>query len=657
MPYIYFGFRPRNRGPTKLVVSTPRGDMEPVEPSKIKVYTKATYSPVWSLLSSVLGLVVSVLSYPKFTYTALVTEGSRPKAATTPLPFRKPGIAVPFAKGAQLSEVVTQGLEEDGFQSMQFMGRLVWLKENGTKEDYLKISSLGKVDSSGGVPARFMNPDSFKSYLTLLSLATRISQTMHRLAGSGNSSKDMNPAIVKRSELGDGWMSMESQDESDDTPTVTNETPKFIKSEVYLADRDHEKIPASIILAPGSTSGPSRTNSGVVYNAQSGTLEGFIKSGRISALNSHGLIFKFNPRLALPDPNLIGDILGRHFLLCLGGSTEEQFENLHFLKSGLSSLRLTKLGDELTHMFKCIEIAIGTNSGCVPFFTGSTYEGCVVMGGPEATISINGENVPFLPATTLKDEFLNVSAHATALSNISNCFTGSSVNRVRSITSMVELRSLCLTLEATQDVRDNIIRAAVDLEFELDEWVVNPANLRAVFNLISDLSSLKAETHPIGRMALFTKDPVLVALSCFGEKSCPTWDIPNGTQCSLQKPNPPSPPSAPRGQSKKGDISDAAWVMVVRYTDLFSAVDEFKRMAATLTYKSTSSVIAKRVGHRVFSRDRMAEFWKELREALRHVNPNAKFEVDSDVLKRKRDGDGGSGPVGEGAKRAKGLDF
>jgi hypothetical protein len=222
---------------------------------------------------------------------------------------------------------------------------------------------------------------------------------------------------------------------------------------------------------------------------------------------------------------------------------------------------------------------------------------------------------------------------------------------------MVELRDECLELEGTQDVRDNIIRTAADLEFQFDEWVVNPANLKAAFELITDLSTVDKDKHPIGRMALFSKDPVLVALSCFGEKSCPTWDIPNGTQCSLAKPLPPSPPSAPRGQSKKGDISDAAWIMVVRYTDLFSATDEFKRMASSLCYRSTSSVIAKKVGHRVFSRDRMGEFWREMREALRHVNPNAKFEKEGDGTKRKRDGDSGEGPVGGGTKRSRGLAF
>jgi hypothetical protein len=74
--------------------------------------------------------------------------------------------------------------------------------------------------------------------------------------------------------------------------------------------------------------------------------------------------------------------------------------------------------------------------------------------------------------------------------------------------------------------------------------------------------------------------------------------------------------------------------MVIRQTDLFSAVEEFKRMASTLTYRSTSSILAKRVGHRVFSRDRMAEFWGAMRESLRVVNPLAAFEQQGGKLKR-----------------------
>jgi hypothetical protein len=106
-------------------------------------------------------------------------------------------------------------------------------------------------------------------------------------------------------------------------------------------------------------------------------------------------------------------------------------------------------------------------------------------------------------------------------------------------------------------------------------------------------------------------------------------------------------------KSSRGEISDAAWVMVIRTTDLFSAVDEFRKMASTLSYRSSASKLAKTVGHRVFSRERMNEFWLPMREALRTVNPLVEFE-DADIsLKRgatdsiTQDSSGGGASIGK----------
>lgn len=361
---------------------------------------------------------------------------------------------------------------------------------------------------------------------------------------------------------------------------------------------------------------------------------GFLNSGDIGAIHSHGIIAKFNHRLAQPDPNLIGDIIGRHFLAALGDSFEEQVESLELIKTGISALRLTRLGDELAHLYKTIDIALGCHTGCLPIFTGSVYEGAVILGGPGGKVIIGRRQFPFIPKTQLKDEFLTVSDHVSALSSIANYFPAVDRASVLATRSMVGLRALCLDLEVNADTKDDIIRKASLLDYGSNTWVINPANLKSCFDLVANFSTLD-ETFPIGRLCLMSRDPVLVAFSCFGEKTSPSWDIPSGVTCSLKKQTPPTPPLP--GTNKKGsrgDISDAAWVMVIRTTDLFSAVDEFRKMSSTLSYRSSSSKLAKTVGHRVFSRDRMNEFWLPMREALRTINPLVQFE-DADIsLKR-----------------------
>jgi hypothetical protein len=99
--------------------------------------------------------------------------------------------------------------------------------------------------------------------------------------------------------------------------------------------------------------------------------------------------------------------------------------------------------------------------------------------------------------------------------------------------------------------------------------------------------------------------------------------------------------------------------MVIRQTDLISAVEEFREMASSLKYRSSSSALAKKVGHRVFSRDRMAEFWGPLRAALKSTNPLAKYEEGGeDSLKRGAD----DSPVtvteeGVGAKKRRRMGY
>jgi hypothetical protein len=92
--------------------------------------------------------------------------------------------------------------------------------------------------------------------------------------------------------------------------------------------------------------------------------------------------------------------------------------------------------------------------------------------------------------------------------------------------------------------------------------------------------------------------------------------------------------------------------MVIMKVDLETAVKEFHSMASTLVYRSSSTKLAKEVGHRAFGPDRMNEFWIPMREALRAVNPNASYEEEvGGSVKRSRDTAESTQSPGEKKKR------
>lgn len=633
MPSYYFAFEPTNRGSSKLAVKTPAGELEPVEPSRFKIFTNAIYHPTYSLLGGCLGLAVAILSYPIGFFVNSAAEGLLTKTVGDNfLPFRSPGLAVVVRKGSSLKQTDIQKLEDANFTVMMFASKTVWLKENAERDDYLLCVDMEELDPTGLAPARYLNVSSYESFLILRSFTTRVCELFHIIAEAGA------PYVVARqcenSEGREGWINARNSPDAD-APMVS--TPfEFKSSDVYKMDGASDKGYTNFAMFSGSSSGTASVNPGALYSNPGERPSGILRTGQGANITKHGVLMKFIPQLASPDVQLIGDILGKRFLKGLGDGLMDQVENLNAIKTGLSALRLTRVGDELTHLYKCLDVAIDCNAGLIPIFEGERYEGSLIMGGPGATLIHNGRTFPFQSVTSLKNDFLNFSEHASNLSAIASLMTEEDAKAaILAAESMVDLRNVCLQSVLTQQDRDEIIRRAAHLDWGYESWVINPANIKAAMNLISNPSSLK-NTDPIGRFSLFSMDPVVLGLSCFGEKSCPSWDVPNGTSCSLKKANPPVPPTIERKKGSRGDISDAAWVMVIRQTDLISAVEEFKEMANTLRYRSSSSALAKKVGHRVFSRDRMGEFWGDMRDALRKVNPNAMYE-EGESSKRKMD--------------------
>jgi hypothetical protein len=651
MPYVYFGYPPRNRGATKLAVSTPQGELEPIEPSQVKVFSQTVLSPLYSLLVGVLGLAVAIFTYPRYCFEHAISSGLVIRSDDVDLlPFTNPGLAVVVKKGGRMTEADVALLEKSGFTSMSFAGKTLFLKEEPSTNDFLLVNNMNGTQPFGPVPARYLHTSAFESWLILQTVTAAICSLFHQLTpvqhripltpstsiAANNKPKDS--AWILANTLGS------------DTPIASGPF-EFASKQNYKLMLGEAIIGNILKLNPFGTC--AYENSSVVVNDRDSLFPNFITSGDISSITGAGYIAKFDPRLALPDPNLIGDVLGRFFMKCLGDSVEDQAESLESLKSGLAHLRLTRVGDELTHLFKCLEIAIIGQFGLVPFFTGSVYEGCVIMGGCGGTLIVNGERLLPESVADLKNAFLNVSTHTSALRSISQFWSEDVRIMIMRCDSMWKLRGFCLILSVTQDVRDNIIRLASNLDFGIPSWPVNPHNIAKAATLIANINSGGPMT-PIARLALFSRDPVLLALSCFGEKTAPCWNIPNGISCSWSPKVPPSPlVSAIKKGKQPGQISDASWVMTVMRTDVITATEEFKSMAMSGKYRSTASAVAKKVGHQSYTRDRMIEFWLPMRDALRVVNPARVFDQEEEVTRKNQRESTETVGRPEGAKKRK----
>jgi len=621
MPFVYFGYPSRASGVGKLTYRTDDGELVPMEPSKVKVFVQTLGSTAYSLMISVLGLIVGTLSHLPFSYSPLIAQGVMTVPDDTEdLPFGNPGLAVVLRKGGKLADTKQQLLESRGFTMTSFQGRTVYLLEDASLNDYIITEDLAGTDTKGPCPNRFLNQSAFESWLIFRNVLKKICQLFHFLAQS-NSVTFPSPSDPRFDAKSDVFRRTTDNFQND---IGMAQGPFEFKTSGTFKPEGMDAQVSTLIKASVSASGIQSTNSRVCVNPISGPLaRGFINSGDIGDLSQHGLIFKYIPKLAIPDANLITDVLGSLFLAAFGSSWSEQIENLALMKKGLGNLRLTSVGDEITHLMKCLEIATRAHCGVIPIFTRTVYEGCVLSGGPGARIIIQDKVFPFLDLPSLKNEFLTVSTHAHYLSLIANEFTDNLKPLVLKCDSMRKLWAYCQMLVCTADTKTAIERYASHLDFGTPPLTMNPHTLAQVFGYIVDTNRIPLKA-PICRLALFSRDPVLLALGCFGEETAPCWNAPGGIACSISKRNPPAPliPDTKKRNST-GVISDAAWVMTVLKTDVVTAVEEFKKMAVTMKYRSVSSSLAKKVGHTVYRRERMAEFWIPMQDALRAVNPKA----------------------------------
>lgn len=251
-------------------------------------------------------------------------------------------------------------------------------------------------------------------------------------------------------------------------------------------------------------------------------------------VDTGGLWFPYLSELALFDTDTIPRVIDRWFLGCLAEEPSEVTGVFQKIKSDMGLLGRTEWGKTVTHLFRCIDVAIRAQAKVKIAVESGHYLGCAVMGS-NFTIHVNGtEYRPGGPGE-LKDAYLRSGSNVEILHAVALA-AGLDFGTISAVKGMWELRGVLSRQGVPLGKQKDVIRIAKQLRFPEKHWTPVVANLTKAKNLLVDgtpLAEYPDDTDlPIVADAIFSLEKDFVIWSCFGYVA-PSFRIPGGASFDL----------------------------------------------------------------------------------------------------------------------------
>jgi hypothetical protein len=253
--------------------------------------------------------------------------------------------------------------------------------------------------------------------------------------------------------------------------------------------------------------------------------------------NASGIYIPFIEELAVEDTITIPSLVSTYFLRCLASTPQGMLMQMETIRSGWSMVASTRTGHELSHMAKCIDVALQAQCFVYPTYTNNVYEGTVICG---AGYSIGFRDRVFGPSPyeELQKVVVKNSRHIVSLVEICKA---ARIEEANDIMTIPDIRSLSMYLKNVQldeIAKQEIVKHSMNLSFPNKYWSSSPANIGKALALLNDPDSIIPSDIPMYPKYMFTLDRVEQVLSAFGH-SAPTFMIPNGRKCYLDTEMPP----------------------------------------------------------------------------------------------------------------------
>lgn len=517
-----------------------------------------------------------------------------------PLPFTLPPICTTPSSTRQSSY---DCLLQLGFEQVEMRGKTYFLHGQPTRKIIQTIVSKdfpARLDERCFTPQGYCNLSALYTSLDLQTWFSFASQAL-RFSTTFDEKVDTSAFASIGTEEGTEMEDIETSGLSKETASKKRGRDYHQIANLFKGDIPGsllDKIPSGEVLSGCLKSEP------VFFNAES------------VPVKSYGLVCRYVPELALSDKETVINFVQRYLYQNLGQTENDRFRVFLETKAAWGILKDTPFGHELSHLAKTMTIAFDTQTSCMPIFDSGFYEGCVLEGYGFA-LGIQDSVIRPLGLEELQVEIRSMATHAGALNQIAEFvlreFKGITKDMIMKCENMYTLRNLLGGIPLTGPTTEAIISAAAFLRFPTRPWTVNLTSVKHMIEISHNLGNLKPD-YPIGPRALFSLDPIEVAMSCFSEGTCPSFLHPNGTPIDLRGRLPRASDFNRRQENTRGKqaVSNASWTFAVRRVRFDEAVGDIRKVLKEGTARSVSSSVARGTGCIVFSGTAFAEIFAKL---------------------------------------------
>jgi hypothetical protein len=249
-----------------------------------------------------------------------------------------------------------------------------------------------------------------------------------------------------------------------------------------------------------------------------------------------GLWFPYVSDLSLYDTETVPEVISQYFMGCLDDTVEGIAEIFSRIKSAWGNLGKTEWGKRMSHLFRCIQLAISVQS-VVKIRYEDVYCGCAILG---SNFTISVVKTEYRPGSIdqLRDAIGSSGSNTIVLRQVAAIcrLKGDDITNIEKLTTLWAIREFIKDFSLSEENRKDIVEKLKFFRSKSRHWAPSVFNFSKAADFMTDSISLADYDSdvdlPIHHTMMFNQEKKEVVWSCFGGVA-PSFRIPGGNVYDL----------------------------------------------------------------------------------------------------------------------------